>query len=223
MSGTDALDVVVVDDHLLVREGIKAVLARASGITVVGEGEAGNHVLELVNQHRPDVLILDIGMPADAGDPRGPRFDAERAVRAIATQYPETAVLVVSQNTHRPIILGLVSSGIRGYILKDDALSAHLVEAVHIVAKGGVFLSREIEAEHLMKDSVLTDRHIELIQAYLASPNADRKEIALKLSISEHTVRNHMVEIRERLHVETWLAAVLKAVVEGYVALPRQL
>lgn len=216
------LDVVVVDDHMLVREGIKAVLAKAPDIRIVAEGGAGSEVMPLVAAWRPQVLILDVSMPVDAGDPRGARFGAEATVRLLTADHPETAVLIVSQITHRQTILDLVSAGIRGYILKDDAMSAELVTAVRSVAVGGVFLSPEIEAAHLIRDHTLTDRHLELIEAYLATPNADRKAIAQKLCISENTLRNHMVEIRERLQVDTWLAAVLTAVVEGYVALPRQ-
>ncbi len=216
------LDVVVVDDHVLVREGIKTMLARAPDIRTVAEGGAGSEVLPLVAAWQPQVLILDVSMPAEASGPREVRFDAVTTVRRLTAEHPETAVLIVSQITHRQTILDLVCAGIRGYILKDDALSAELVTAVRSVAAGGVFLSPEIEAAHLVRDHTLTDRHLELIEAYLITPNADRKAIAQELCISENTVRNHMVEIRERLGVETWLAAVLTAVLEGYVALPRR-
>jgi len=119
--------VVIVDDHPIVRAGMRTVLNHADDLTVVAEGARGADALRLVAEYRPDVLVLDVNLPDIGG------VEVTRQLRAQGTQ---TAILVLTVHNDRQTVFGLLESGATGYVLKDDALET-LVSAVRAVARGG--------------------------------------------------------------------------------------
>ena len=122
--------VVIVDDHPIVRAGMRTILTNTDGITVVAEGARGADALRLVAEYRPDVLVLDVNLPDISG------VEVTRKLRAQGTQ---TAILVLTVHNDRQTVFGLLESGATGYVLKDDALET-LVSAVRAVARGGQHL-----------------------------------------------------------------------------------
>jgi len=122
--------VVIVDDHPIVRAGMRTILTNTDGITVVAEGARGADALRLVAEYRPDVLVLDVNLPDISG------VEVTRKLRAQGTQ---TAILVLTVHNDRQTVFGLLESGATGYVLKNDALET-LVSAVRAVARGGQHL-----------------------------------------------------------------------------------
>ncbi len=225
------ITVITLDDHHLVRQGIRSLLADKPDIKLVGEGSAGEHLLVLVQQHQPDVVLLDIGMPQkEAVDTSAYPDNTFRVLPAIArlrNQYPDTHVIIVSQYQSQAIIEGAMELGVQGYLLKDDALSMQLANAIRAVYWGGLYFSPEIERQLTSghsrnpQDAVLSSRQKEILQALANNPNLSYPQIAKRLGISEHTFNNHLRKIYERLEVSNKLEALLNALRIGLVSFER--
>jgi DNA-binding NarL/FixJ family response regulator len=192
--------VVLADDHALVRRGVRAVLEAAGDIEVVAEAEAGDKALSLVEAHRPDVLLTDIEMPGLTGLEL-----AERVVR----EFPETRVLVLSIHKQKDYVTRALSSGARGYLLKD-AGERECEAAVRAVHRGESYLSPAIST-HLVAEytrlvraeeaapAPLTPRQKEVLK--LIAEGLPTKAIARRLAISAKTVDAHRSQLMERLDI----------------------
>jgi DNA-binding NarL/FixJ family response regulator len=208
------IQIVVADDHNVVRTAIASFLAQRTDFEVVGEvAEGGEPLFEVVQRFRPDLLLLDAHMP-------GHEIDVIDSTRRLCEKYPRMRVLILSAYKQREYVVGLLKAGAAGYVLKDD-VSEMLVRAIRTVAEGGEWVSPRIA--NLLVDSirdrekvpsaVLSDREVDVLRV-LARGYTNRK-IGQELHITEQTVKNHVSSIFNKLGVETRVEAVLYAIRHG--------
>jgi two-component system response regulator DegU len=220
------ITVVIVDDHPVVRAGMRAVLDAAADITVVAEGASGGDALRLVAQHRPDVLVLDVNLP-DPAPGSGQVLNGVEVTRQLRAQDATTAILVLTAYDDSQTVFGLLESGATGYVLKDEALET-LVSAVRAAARGESWLSPAV-ARQVMHRAVgqtapepprspplpLTPREMEVLQ--LLAQGLDNAAIAQRLVLTRRTVQNHVSNIYGKLGVTTRTEAALYAIRHGLV------
>ncbi len=213
------ITVVIVDDHPLVRAGLRAVLAPTGDIRVVGEGASGADALRLVEQHRPDVLVLDVHLP-DA--------DGMKVTRMLNERRVSTAVLILTVQDDRGTVFGLLDAGATGYVLKDDALET-LATAVRAAARGETWLSpavaglvvrraMEKKTQSQPPELPLTPRETEVLS--LLAQGLDNAAIARRLVLTKRTVQNHVSNIYGKLGVSSRTEAALLAIRHGLVQIP---
>jgi DNA-binding NarL/FixJ family response regulator len=207
--------VVIVDDHPIVRAGMRAILQSAADIEIVGEGENGADALRLVDELRPDVLALDVQLPDLNG------LEVTRQLRA---KGAATAVLILTVHNDPQTIFGLLESGAVGYVLKDEALET-LVSAVRSAARGETWLSPAV-ARQVVRRAVgnpasappealvgLTPREVEVLR--LIARGLDNTAIAQELCLTKRTVQNHISNIYGKLGVASRTEAALLALHHG--------
>ncbi len=189
--------VVLADDHPIVRAGIRHEL-QSSGIEVLGEAADGIQALQLVNQLKPDLLILDVEMP---------ELNGLEVTRKLRESQPQLPILVLSAYDHEGYIEGLLEAGARGYVLKDEALET-IVHAVYAAVEGRTWLSPRVAtklvnrmAHPKAREDELSLRESEVLQ--LLALGYNNAQIAQKLFISEGTVRNHVNSIYSKLNLRT--------------------
>ena len=208
--------VAVVDDHAVVREGIRRVLEGEPGVVVVGEGKNGEEALALVERERPDVLVIDVAMPGRTGI----QVAAEVRRLNIATR-----VLILSMYNQPEYVLESVKSGARGYLLKDSP-PAELRHAVRAVYEGDSYFPPPV-AERLNAArqatprssplDVLTPRERDVLLGVAAGET--NKQIAARLGISRHTVKTHLEALFHKLGVTTRAEAVAAGARAGVILL----
>jgi len=128
------VDVLLVDDHKIMRDGIKAILERDPEFRVVGEAESGADALQFVKLHRPELVLMDIGLPG---------LNGVETTAEILRYQPECKVVILSMYDDENSVVGAVRSGARGFILKKVS-DSDLLEALHVVARGGAYLSPQV-------------------------------------------------------------------------------
>ena len=214
------LRVAIVDDHPLVRAGLRAVLAAAADIEVVAEGGSGAEALRLVWQHRPDVLVLDVHLPDMNG------VEVMRQVRA---QGPGLAILILTVSDERALVFELLDAGADGYVLKDDALET-LAPAVRAVAHGESWLSPAVASLILHRHEgkpasgpsaaslPLTPREQEVLA--LLAQGLNNAAIARRLVLTKRTVQNHVSNIYGKLGMGSRTEAALWAMRQGLAPTP---
>jgi DNA-binding NarL/FixJ family response regulator len=212
--------VVIVDDHPIVRAGIRAVLSRASDITILAEGKSGAEALRLVAEHRPDVLILDVNLPDTNG---------VLVTRQLCAEGASTAILVLTVHDDEETVFGLFDSGAAGYVLKDDALET-MASAVRAVAGGQAWLSPGIATRMMQRagaprpataaaDSLpLTARERQVL--CLLAQGFDNASIAQQLVVTPRTIQNCVSTIYSKLGVASRTEAALMAIRQGLVSPP---
>lgn len=208
------IGVLVVDDHVFYREGVKALLAtRPEEIAVLGEAASGEGALELVESLRPDVVLMDLNMPGAGG---------LAATKQLSLAHPHVAVLVLTM-LDDDSVLPAIRAGARGYLLKDAGVD-DLVRAITAVHQGETILSKRA-AEHVhrrLSQAVdpqrpfpeLTDREHDLLQEILRGRNS--QEIARDLGLSTKTVRNYVSNVLAKLHARDRAELVIMAREAGY-------
>ena len=216
---TDTIRVILADDHALVRQGIRRFLEEAEDITVVAEAADGNAALRLVEQHRPDVAVLDIQMP---------RMSGVEATRQIKANFPEVRVLILTAYDEDPYVLALLQAGANGYLLKS-ADAEDLLRAVRSVYRGEAVLGPEAAARLMRqiqtagprasapRSEMLTAREIEVL--HLAAQGMTNIAIGRQLGISARTVQGHLANIYGKLAVQSRTEAVTEALKRGWIAL----
>jgi DNA-binding NarL/FixJ family response regulator len=220
MSAT--IRVVLLDDHPLIRQGVRSILADHPDLPIVGEGGTGWEFIELLRTTRPDVALLDLNMPAapaSHGAPSGPpaRFRALPAIAAATRHSPQTRILILSQYLELVLIEAAARVGVAGYLLKDDGLTLALPAAIRRVAQGGVFFSPAVAAlfqqgraaPEARRADLLTPRELEIMRQIAQHPSRTYAAQAAALNISEHTLHTHLKHIYERLGVNNLTAAVI--------------
>mgnify|MGYP002713015007 CR=1 FL=1 len=202
----DKIRIVIVDDHALIHTAVKDVLTCRDDLIVVGEGWCGEHVFELVAEHRPDVLILDLRMPQYKDASRTERFSVVASLTQLNEEYPETAVIILSQHVNHAFAQAAVTHGVRSYLLKDDKLSLSIPEAIDSVLAGQTLFSREIT--NLLFGNVpesmnvsLKERQLEIIRTFVRSPEKSNQQLAAELHIAESTFKWHMQRIFTALEI----------------------
>ncbi len=213
---SETIEVLLADDHAVVRAGIRQFLDHASDITVIAEADDGDMARTLINQRRPDVAVLDIQMPGASG------IDVTRWIRA---NYPDVGVLVLTAYDDDPYVMAVLQAGANGYVLKT-ASPADIVQAVRDVNEGKSALDPAI-AQKLMRyvsgqrpaQSVeyeaLTDRELEVLA--LAGKGFTNKAIGIQLGISDRTVQGHLAKTYSKLQAGSRTEAVMRAVSLGLI------
>ena len=209
--------VLLADDHTLVRAGIRALLESIDHVEVVAESEDGREALELIGKHRPDVALLDIGMPGMSG--------LEVAKRA-QTESPRTRVLILSMHADATYVTQALRAGVAGYLVKGAAV-AELPLAIKSVMNGETYLTPKISrsvVERFLDDGEqsadplagLTSRQREILQ--LIAEGRTTKEIGGILEVSVKTVETHRARLMERLDIHDVPGLVRFAIRAGLVS-----
>jgi two-component system nitrate/nitrite response regulator NarL len=203
------LTVVVVDDHPMLRSGVVETLSAADGIDVVGEGGSADDAVATVRATRPDVLVLDLGIPGGGLD----------AARRIVEAGLDTRIAVLTASEDEQQLEDALKLGVRAYMLKG-VTGPELVDVVRRVAHGEVYVTPALAARMLIDRSVerdamspadavalLTDRELEVLD--LVAEAYSNKEIAARLEISEKTVKHHMTNIMGKLNARNRVEAAM--------------
>lgn len=209
---SDIIRVVVADDHPIVRQGVVALLQDEPDIEVVADVADGRAALSAVLAEDPDVVLMDLRMPV---------MDGVEATKAVRERRPDVAVLVVTTYDTDEAIVRAVEAGAAGYMLKDSP-TADLVDAVRRAAAGETVLSppitrRLVERRHNVSPDALTSREIDVLRE-VANGNTNA-EIAVRLHISEATVKTHLIHIYGKLVVSDRAAAVARAYEKGFLSI----
>jgi len=213
------IKVLLADDHKMIRAGLRLVLEQQPDVTVAGEADDGRHAVALAQELKPDVVVLDIGMPS---------LNGIEAALQIKQALPETAIVMLSMHSDEGYILRALRAGAAGYILKDSA-EADLVGAVHAVAEGKSFFSPKV-SRILLEDymrklrktgaedsyDLLSAREREILQLVVEGKSS--KEIANLLNLSVYTVETHRGNIMQKLNLRGVPELILYAVRKGIVA-----
>jgi DNA-binding NarL/FixJ family response regulator len=213
--------VLIADDHALFRQGVRRLLETADDIEIVGEAESGEETIELVEQLAPDIVLLDVAMPNLSG---------LEAARVIKTMSPRTGVIMLTVHADEEYLFEAIKAGAMGYLLKDTTPD-ELMNAIRVVYQGEGLLAPSVAAKVMREfartrevtdlSSVLTpltSREVEILQQVTAG--LANKEIAQRLSISDRTVKNHLSNIMEKLHVNSRTQAAVYALRAGLVQPP---
>ncbi|MDP5226456.1 MULTISPECIES: response regulator transcription factor [Arthrobacter] len=198
------ISVVLVDDHLVVRSGLRALLSTQPDIEVVAEASSGENGVATVLEHGPDVVLMDLAM--------GAGIDGIEAIRQLRTRRPKQAVLVFTTYDSDADIVRAVDAGAMGYLLKDAAPD-EIFAAVRGAAKGQSHMSAPVASRLFQAmrnpDEALTPREAELLT--LLTQGLSNKELGKKLFISEATVKTHLAHIYAKLGVDSRASAIAKA------------
>ena len=190
------IKVLVVDDHELVRHGLAMLLGGADDIDLVGLATDGAEALTLVEEHHPDVVLMDLSMPG---------MDGVEATRRVSTTYPSTAVVVLSSFSERRTVLEAIDAGAAGYLLKDGGMD-DILRAVRAAAQGESPLAPRaaqaiLSARPARQMPELSVREREVVD-YVVEGLRNR-EIAERMGITEKTVKTHLTHVYQRLAVDT--------------------
>ncbi len=203
---TQKITVLLVDDHSLVRRGIRRLLADDGGVAVVGEAGDGDEAVRLFEELRPQVVVMDAAMPGTSG---------LAATRAILAQHPDAAILMLSMHSEETVVRQALDAGARGYILKS-ALDLDLAAAVKRVAAGETVLDPAVVREPAAGERRhLSPRELEVLQ--LICKGYSNREIAAKLTLSVNTVAVHRASIMNTLGVHKTAELVAYAIQNGLV------
>jgi DNA-binding NarL/FixJ family response regulator len=205
--GGAPIRIVLVDDHVVMREGTQMILERAPGNLVVGAAATGAEAIKLVEEHRPDVLLLDLQLPDMSG------VEVARHVRA---SWPSVAVLMLTGYIDGTYVPRLLQLGVRGYMPKT-ASSVELIAAVRAVAAGRtiVMSSAAVSSLETMR-APLTAREREVLQ--LLAQGLRNSEMADRLTVSIKTVEHHVTRLLAKMGVQSRSQAIIKAREQGLVA-----
>ncbi|RFU63956.1 response regulator [Peribacillus glennii] len=220
--------ITIIDDHQLFREGVKRILDFEPSFEVVAEGDDGSEAMDIVEEHNPDVVIMDINMP---------NINGVEATKMLVDRYPDTKVIILSIHDDENYVQHALKTGASGYLLKEMDADA-LIEAVKVVADGGSYLHPKVthnlvrEYRRLASDEradgdsslpveirrplhLLTRRECEVLQ--LLADGKSNRGIGETLYISEKTVKNHVSNILQKMNVNDRTQAVVLAIKNGWV------
>jgi DNA-binding NarL/FixJ family response regulator len=213
------LRILLADDHVVMRTGLRALLERQPNLEVVGETENGRETVALATSLLPDVLVMDVGMPV---------LNGIEATQTIVTQCPTIAVVILSMHADESYVMRALKAGARGYLLKDSG-AADLISAIQAVSQNKSFFSPKV-SRILAEDYVrvlkqkgavdtydlLTSREREILQ--LLAEGKANKEVAADLNISPYTVETHRSHIMEKLNLHNPAELILYAVRKGIIS-----
>jgi DNA-binding NarL/FixJ family response regulator len=212
--------VLIVDDHRILREGVRILLENQPDMEVVGEGDNGRIALQLVEKHLPDVVLMDLNMPD---------MNGVEATRLIVSQFPGINILILSMLPDKQHVLEALRAGAKGFITKSSVSGNELVEAVRAVAAGRKYFSESI-TESIITDYIIehpkdtqnrfpmiSPREREILQ--LLSQGNNAKEIAFALNVSPKTVDAHRQKIKKKLNLGTVAELTKFAIREGITSL----
>jgi DNA-binding NarL/FixJ family response regulator len=205
----------IVDDHNIIRHGLKQSLSQEKDMKVVAEAETGRKAIELVHEYAPDVIIMDVSMPD---------LNGIEATKQILKINPNIKIIALSMHSEKQFVLSMVKAGARGYLLKTNFFN-ELLTAIRTVVSGNIFLSSEI-TEHIVKSAfspydesedsafkTLSSREREILQ--LVAEGQTNSYIAENLFISKKTVASHRLNIMKKLKLDNIPALTKFAVKHG--------
>jgi DNA-binding NarL/FixJ family response regulator len=210
----DPITVVLVDDHPLIHEAVKGLLVERADIVLVGQGFTGEQLIPLLAEHEPDVLVLDLTMPEHRGHASA-RFVYMQALGQVSSEYPNTAIIILSQYLQSGIVQSAAEFGVRGYLLKSDNLSLNLPEAILAASRGGVFFSEGVSRELFgtakkPAENPLSERQREVILAIAKKPDDSYAATAGRLGISENTLKGHLRVAFSQLEVTNITSCIIR-------------
>jgi len=209
--------IALVDDHRLVRAGIRALLEKTPQGEVVGEAADGREAFALIEKQRPDIVLIDIAMPG---------LNGLDAVDRIKKEWPETKVIILSMHANEEYVVRALRSDVSGYLIKDAAVD-ELEDAIRTVAQGEVYFSRRI-SKRVIRDYLtntdamrgpleqLSSRQREVLQ--LIGEGKNTKEIADILQVSVKTIEAHRLQVMQRLEIHDIPGLVKFAIRTGLVS-----
>jgi DNA-binding NarL/FixJ family response regulator len=216
-------DVLLVDDHKIMRDGIKAILGRAEEFRVVGEAETGTDAVLFVKIHKPDMVLMDIGLPG---------LNGVETTAEILRHHPDCRVVILSMYDDEHSVVSAIRSGARAFILKR-ASDTDLVDALRIVARGGSYLSPQVSDRLLTRIQkgdleskpataaleTLSPRELQVLR--MVAEGKTSKEIATMLDLREQTVRSYRKTMMKKLGVNNVAGLTQLALSTGLTQLPR--
>jgi DNA-binding NarL/FixJ family response regulator len=214
METSTQIRVLLADDHAVVRAGIRQFLEQANDIEVVAEADDGQEAMELIEEHQPDVAVLDIQMPKASG------IEVTRWVRE---HHREVSVLILTAFDDDPYVMAVLQAGANGYVLKT-ASPKEIIRAVRDVHAGNSALDAEIVQKMVAQVSSgfqeqmverLTGRELEVLA--LVAKGYTNKAIGVQLGISDRTVQGHLAHIFSKLQSGSRTEAVMRAVFMGWL------
>jgi len=211
--------IIIADDHVLFRQGLKSLLGAKSDLEVVGEAADGLQLLDLLDRSLPDIILLDISMPNLRGI---------EAVHEIKRAYPRVKILILTMHKDKQYLEQAISAGARGYLLKEDT-DTELFTAIEKIKRGRIYVSPNLleeltedwvltlhdESNASLKIEQLTVREKEVLK--LIAEGKGSKEIAALLFISARTVERHRANIMQKLGAKKTADLVKHAIQKGYV------
>ncbi len=205
--GRPEITCLIVDDHEVVREGLRLSLSRAPHIRVIGEASDGASAVSLAERRKPHVVIMDVRMPG---------MDGLEATKQLTERVPEIAVLIFTAYSERSLLSRGLESGAKGYILKE-APHASLVKAIEKVSAGDGYVDPALMPAFLpgKGDDMLTGREREILQ--LLADGMSNADVAARLFISQETVKSHVRHILTKLEADTRTHAVAIALREAII------
>jgi DNA-binding NarL/FixJ family response regulator len=209
MNTSYPIRIALVDDHSLVRDGVRALLGVRPSFEVVGEAENGAQALDLCGSVSPDILLVDIGLKD---------MNGLELTRRLRIQYPDIKILILSMYDNHEYIATSIRAGASGYVLKN-APSKEIIAAIEAVATGGTFYSAEVALKLATKkpdETELTPRESQVLIGLAQGLN--NKTIARELAISVRTVETHRLSIRRKLKVDKPAGLVKYAMEHGLLS-----
>jgi DNA-binding NarL/FixJ family response regulator len=215
----NSIRVLLADDHKLMRAGLRLVVDQQPDLSVVGEADDGRQAVDLARSLKPNVVVMDIGMPNLNG------IEAARQIREVC---PDAAVVMLSMHSDEGYVLRALNAGARAYLLKDSA-TTDLVQAIHAVVEGKSFFSPAV-SKVLLQDymrkvrrsgaedsyDLLSPREREVLQ--LVAEGKSNKEVAGLLNLSVFTVETHRAKIMQKLNLKGVPELILYAVRKGIIS-----
>lgn len=207
--GPQTISILIAEDHLIARVGVKTIINMQPDMNVVGEAANGTQAVELYRKHRPDITLMDMRMPGMSG---------LEAIVAIRTEEPRAHIIALSTYGGDEDIRRALQAGVRAYLTKD-VLHDELIRAIHAVQAGEKYLPPSVTAvlEASSLPAGLSSREMDVLT--LIVKGHGNKQIAHQLHIAEHTVKNHVKSILNKLGVEDRTQAATAAIQRGIIHL----
>lgn len=213
--------IVIVDDHKIMRDGLRNILESETDVQIIGEADNGRDAVKLILDMKPDIAIMDIGMP---------EMNGVEATRQITKESSDVKIIALSMHYDMQFVQGMIKAGAKGYLLKDCA-GAELITAIKTVSKDNTYICQEItnsliddfskaqSVEYVGDESILTNRENEILQ--LLTEGKTTKQIAQDLFISVKTVEAHRTNIMHKLDIRNLPELTKYAIRKGITSLDK--